>query len=85
MQETLTLAGDHESRLSQLLRVAQQEARLAQRSANARMEDAFVEVEHALADQLAILTLAAEDDAAEAEASGATERERQAWRPLRAS
>jgi hypothetical protein len=85
MQETLTLTGDHESRLAQLLRVAQQEARSAQRTANPRMEDALIEVENVLADQLATLALATEDDAAEAEASGTAERERRAWRPMRAA
>jgi hypothetical protein len=84
MAQTFAVAGDHEARLTQLLRIAQQEAQLAQRSASPRMEDALIEVEHALAEQLAVLVLANEDDAADAEASGAAERKRQAWRPLRA-
>ncbi|HTI80356.1 MAG TPA: hypothetical protein VL614_07875 [Acetobacteraceae bacterium] len=48
------------------------------------MEDALIEVEQALAEQLAVLVLANDDAAADAEASGAADRERQAWRPLRA-
>ena len=84
MPKTFALTGDHEASLTQLLRIAQQEAQLAQRSASRRMEDALIEVEHALAEQLAVLVLANEEDAADAEASGAMERERQAWRPLRA-
>ena len=85
MQQTLTLDGDHESRLAQLLNLAQHEARLAQQAATPRMEDALIEVEHALADQLATLVQATEDDSADAEASGAAEYRRQAWQPPRAA
>jgi hypothetical protein len=84
MPQTFAVTGDHESRLTQLLRIAQQEAQLAQRSASPRMEDALIAVEQALAEQLAVLVLANDDAAADAEASGAADRERQAWRPLRA-
>jgi hypothetical protein len=84
MHETVTLSGDHTTRVAQLLRIAQQEARLAQKDASARSYDALTELDDALADQLAALAVAAEDDAADAEAAGSTERERRTWRPLRA-
>lgn len=83
MHQTVTLSGDHATRVAQLLRIAQQEARLAQRDASARSYDALTELDDALSDQLASLAVAAEDDAADAESTGAAERERRAWRPLR--
>ena len=83
MHETLSLSGDHATRVAQLLRIAQQEARLAQRDASARSYDALTELDDALSDQLAALAVAADDDAADAEATGAAERERRAWHPLR--
>jgi hypothetical protein len=83
--DTFTLAGDYESRLAQLLRTAQRHARIAQGAAAPRMKDALAELEDALSDQLAALDNAAEDDRADAEASGEAERERQSWRPLRAA
>ena len=84
MHQTVTLNGDHATRVAQLLRIARQEARLAQRDASARTYDALTELDDALSDHLAALAVAAEDDAADAEATGAAERERRAWRPLRA-
>jgi hypothetical protein len=50
-----------------------------------RMQDALTELEDAISDQLAALDRAAEDDKADAEATGEAARERQAWRPLRAA
>lgn len=85
MQDILTLTGDHGNRLAQLLRVAQQETRLAERLAGPRLADALTELEDLLSDQLAMLAKAADDDAADAEASGAAERDRQPWRPMRAA
>jgi len=85
MHDSITLTGDHDTRVAQLLRLARLEAQLAQRSAHPRMEDALVALEDVLADQLAALAEASERDAADAEASGAAERVRQAWRPLRAA
>ena len=49
------------------------------------MQSALVGLEDALSDQIAWLANAAEDDKADAEESGEAERERQAWRPLRAA
>ena len=85
VSQTVTLTGDLESRIAQLLRTTQQQARLAQAAAGPRVQDALAELEDALSDQLAALTAAAEADLADAEVSGAAERERQSWRPLRAA
>jgi hypothetical protein len=85
MRDTITLTGDYEDRVAQLLRIAQAEANLAQKNASPRVQDAMVELEDALADQLEVLARAIEDDAADAEDAGSVERERQSWRPLRAA
>ena len=61
------------------------QVRLTQAQAAPRMQDALVGLEDALTDQIAWLENAAEDDKADAEASGEAERERQSWRPLRAA
>ena len=80
--DTFSLS-DYESRVSQLLSITRHQARVAQVAAAPRMQDALVELEDAISDHLAALDSAAEDDKADAEASGKAERERQAWRPLR--
>jgi hypothetical protein len=49
------------------------------------MLEALAGLEDALSDQIAWLENAAEDDKADAEEFGEAERERQAWRPLRAA
>lgn len=85
VSQTITLTGDYESRVAQLLQVAQQQARLAQASAGSRMQDALTELEDMLSDQLAALGNAAEADLDDAEVSGVAERERKSWRPLRAA
>ena len=85
MENTFTVSGDYEERVAQLLRLTQQLARLAQPSAAPHLHDALVELEDALSDHLAALDNAAEDDKADAEASGWAEHERQAWHPLRAA
>ena len=84
-QETVTLTGTYGSRLAQLLRAAQHQARLAQAGARPRMQDALTELEDMLTDQLGALENAAEADKADAEETGEAERERQGWRPLRAA
>ena len=84
-QDTVTLTGTYESRVAQLLRAAQHQARSAQAAARPRMQDALTELEDALADQLGALEYAADADLADAEESGEAERERQSWRPLRAA
>jgi hypothetical protein len=84
-QITLTLTGDRENRVAQLLRLAQHEARFAQATAAPRLRGALQDLEDALSDQLAILADAADDDRADEETSGAAERERRAWHPLRAA
>jgi len=83
--DTLTLSGDPESRIMQLLQLIQHQARIAQTAAAPRMQDALTELEDAVSDQLAALDRAAEDDKADAEATGQAARERQAWRPMRAA
>ena len=83
--DTFTLSGDYENRVAQLLRLTQHQARIAQAAAAPRMQDALTELEDALSDQIAALDRAADDDKADAEASGEAERERQAWHPLRAA
>ena len=83
--DTFTLSGDYGSRVLEALRVAQHQVRLAQAQAAPRMQDALVGLEDALTDQIAWLENAAEDDKADAEASGEAERERQSWRALRAA
>ena len=85
--DTFTLdTGAYENRaVLKALRVAQHQVRLAQGfQAAPRMLSALVGLEDALSDQIAWLENAAADDRADAEYSGEAERERQAWRPLRA-
>jgi hypothetical protein len=83
--DTFTLTGDYESRVAQLLRIAQHQARLAQATSAPRMQDALTELENMISDQLAALDNAAADDKADAEARGDAERERRSWSPLRAA
>jgi hypothetical protein len=83
--DTFTLSGGYENRVLEALKVAQHQVRLAQAQAAPRMQDALVGLEDALSDQIAWIENAAEDDKADAEASGDVDRERQSWRPLRAA
>jgi hypothetical protein len=83
--DTFALSGDNISRIVQLLRLAQCHARLDQATIGPRLQDALTDLEDALSDQIAALDNAAQDDLADAEESGAAERERRAWRPLRAA
>jgi hypothetical protein len=83
--DTFTLSGDNVNRITQLLRLAQRHARLDQVMVGPRLQDALTDLEDALSDQIAALDNAAQDDLADAEASGAAERERRAWHPLRAA
>ena len=83
--DTFTLSGSHESRLAQLLQIAQHQARLVEGAAGPHLRDALVDLEEVLSGQLAALANAADDDRADAEYSGDAERERQAWRPQRAA
>ena len=83
--DTFTLSGDNVNRITQLLRLAQRHARLDQVMVGPRLQDALTDLEDALSDQIAALDNAAQDDLADAEDSGAAERERRAWHPLRAA
>ena len=83
--DTFTLRGDYETRLRQVLEIARHLARLAQGPAYPRMQDALADLEDAISNHLAAIETAADDDKADAEESGEAERERRAWRPLRAA
>jgi hypothetical protein len=83
--DTFTLSGDYDARVAQLLRITQQHARVAQAAATPHVQQALTEIEDAITDQLAALDNAAEDDWADAEASGDAEHERRSWRPQRAA
>jgi len=65
-----------------MLEIARHLARVAQGPADRHMQDALAALEDALADHLAAIETAADDDKADAEDSGEAERERRAWRPL---
>jgi hypothetical protein len=67
--ETFTLVGDYESRVTQLLDIAKQQARLAKGVAAPRLYDALTELDYILEDQLAALANAIDDDKADAETS----------------
>jgi hypothetical protein len=71
---TFTLSGDTISRITQLLRLAQRHARLDQVMVGPHLQDALTELEDTLTDQIAAL-----DDLADAEQSGAADRP--AWFP----
>ena len=81
--DTFTLSGDYEQRLVQVLEIARRLARVAQGPADRHMQAALAELEDALSDHLAAIETAADDDRADAEASGEAERERRAYYPLR--
>ena len=83
--DTFTLSGDNVNRITQLLRLAQRHAQLDQVMVGPRLQDALSDLEDTLSDQIGALDNAAQDDLADAEASGAAERERRAWHPLRAA
>ena len=83
--DTFTLSGDNVNRITQLLRLAQRHTRLDQVIVGPHLQDALSDLEDTLSDQIAALDKAAQDDLADAEESGAAERERRAWRPLRAA
>jgi hypothetical protein len=81
--DTFTLSGDNISRITQLLRLAQRHVRLDQVVVGPHLQDVLTDLEDALTDQIAALDNAAQDDLAYGEESGAAERERRAWRPMR--
>jgi hypothetical protein len=73
-----TLSGDNISRINQLLRLAQRHAQLDQVMVGPHLQNALTDLEDTLSDQIAALDNAAQDDLADAEESGAAERERRA-------
>jgi hypothetical protein len=83
VSDTFTLSGEHIDRLRQALKVVVHQARLAQSADYGRnVVDALVETEELARDQLARLDGAVDDDRAEAEDLGVSERQRQASYPL---
>jgi hypothetical protein len=77
--DTFTLSGDTTSRIIQLLRLAQRHAQLDQVMVGPHLQNALTDLEDALSDQIAAVDNAAQDDLADAEESGAADRERRAW------
>jgi hypothetical protein len=78
---TFTLSGDTISRITQLLRLAQRHARLDRVMIGPHLQNALTDLEDALSDQIAALDNAAQDDLADAEESGAADRQRRASYP----
>ena len=56
--DTFTLVGDYESRVTQLLELARQQARVAKALAAPRMHEALTELDYILEDQIAALASA---------------------------
>ena len=81
--DTVTLSGDQLNRLRQALNIVIGQALLAQRADYGRNTvDTLAETEELARAQLARLDGALDDDLAEAEESGAAERQRRASHPL---
>jgi hypothetical protein len=76
--DTFILSGDNVSRIIQLLRLAQRHARLDQVMVGPHLQNALTDLEDMLSDQIAALDNAAQDDLADAEESGAADRQRRA-------
>ena len=66
--DTFTLVGDHESRVTQLLELARQQARFAKALAAPRTREALTALDYILEDQVAALADATDDDKADAAA-----------------
>jgi hypothetical protein len=64
--DTFTLVGDHESRVTQLLELARQQARFAKALAAPRTREALTALDYILEDQVAALADATDDDKADA-------------------
>jgi hypothetical protein len=77
--ENLTLNGDHLHKVSQLLRLAQQYARIAGDSYHSNVQDALADLDEELSDRLAALDRAEQEDRAAAEDSGEAEQARGAY------
>jgi hypothetical protein len=76
--DTFTSFGDTIGRIIQLLRLAQHHARLDQVMVAPHLQNALTDLEDALSGQIAALDNAALDDLADAEESGAADRQRRA-------
>ncbi len=77
--DSFTLSGECLDRLRQALKVAGQQARVAQDGYGRHVADALAEIEESISDHLARIEIALEDDKAEAEESGVAERTRRAY------
>ena len=82
VRDTFSLSGDPESRVAQLLQLAQHQARVAQVSAAPRMQDSLAYLEDTLSDQLGLLDNAVGDDLSDAEVLGEAELERRSYHPM---
>jgi hypothetical protein len=76
--DAFTLSGDPINRARQALDFARHQVRVAQAAADWRLEEALTEAEEAIGEQLARIDGALADAEAEAEESGAAERQRRA-------
>lgn len=76
---TFCLSGERLDRLRQALKVAGQQARVAQDGYGRHVEDALAEIEESISGHLARIEIALEDDKAEAEESGAAEQARRTY------
>jgi hypothetical protein len=83
VSDTFSLSGDHIDRLRQALKVVVHQSRVAQAADHGRnVVDALTETEEFAGSVLARLDAAVDDDRAEAEDLGITERQRRASYPL---
>ena len=69
-QNSVARTGIIENRVTQALRAARHQARLAQAGAGRRMQDVLTELDHILEDQIAAIANAAVDDSSDAELAG---------------
>jgi len=82
--DCVTLKGDSLARAKAALRIARQQVRLAcAETPSRRLEDVLTEIDDEIGVQLSRIGDAVEADLADSEASGETEKLRQAWLPLR--
>jgi hypothetical protein len=80
--DQFAFSGERVDRLRQVLMLAERQARLVQGDGYGRnVQTAAADIEDAVADLLALLAGAMEDDKAEAEEVGEAEKARQAWFP----
>ena len=69
-KNSVARTGINENRVTQALRAARQQVRLAQAGAGRRMQDVLTELDHILEDQIVAIANAAVDDSSDAELAG---------------